>query len=113
MSCEDYGTGCLHVKYLLQICGHLRCGERLFILRKYGAVAKHRDIVQVKRRDGKRRIIHNYEVLIMNYLSLHHLDRGFAAEVENISFNRFGVRPTGALAEPFHFIEVFYGSFVD
>ena len=56
VSCEDYGTGCLHVKYLLQICGHLRCGERLFILREYGAVAKHRDIVQVKRRGCKRRI---------------------------------------------------------
>ena len=46
--------------------------------------------------------------------SLHHLNRGFAAEIENVGFNRFGrLLSAGVLTEPFHFIEIFYGSFVD
>ena len=46
--------------------------------------------------------------------SLHHLDRSFAAEIENVGFNRFGrLLPAGTLAESFHFIKIFYGSFVD
>ena len=50
----------------------------------------------------------------MSVDSLHHLYRSFAAEIENIGFNRFWrLLSAGVLAEPFHFIEVFHGSFVD
>ena len=46
--------------------------------------------------------------------SLHYLYGGLAAEIENIGFNRFWrLLSAGVLAEPFHFIEIFYGSFVD
>ena len=46
--------------------------------------------------------------------SLHHLNSGLAAEVENIGFNRFGwLLSAGVLTESFHFIKIFYGSFVD
>ena len=45
--------------------------------------------------------------------SLHHLYRGFAAEIENVGFNRLGLLSAGVLTEPFHFIKVFHRSFVD
>lgn len=45
--------------------------------------------------------------------SLHHLYGGLAAEIENIGFNRLGLRPTGTLPESFHFIKVFHRCFVD
>ena len=50
-SCEDYVNSSLRVKPLLQICGHLRFGERLLRVREYGAATKHKTIVQSKRRE--------------------------------------------------------------
>ena len=50
---SHYAAPPIRVKYLLQICGHLRFGERRLVLQESVTLTQHRNSIRAKRKKCK------------------------------------------------------------